>query len=80
MTILDGTYSAFLVPITIAFSADLNKWCWNTIVDMIAGKPDMRMESYINKHTEQVCLSAWVCCIQINLTVSLKHDIVRSSI
>jgi len=37
MTVLDGTYSAFLVPITIAFSADLNHWSWNTIVDMIAG-------------------------------------------
>jgi len=38
MTILDGTYSAFLVPISIAFSSDLNHWSWTTIVDVVAGK------------------------------------------
>ncbi|DBA70723.1 TPA: hypothetical protein ACH3X2_012094 [Trebouxia sp. C0005] len=37
MTILDGTYSAFLVPISIAFSSDLNHWSWTTIVDVVAG-------------------------------------------
>ena len=38
MTILDGTYSAFLVPISIAFSSDLNHWGWTTIIDTVAGK------------------------------------------
>ena len=38
MTVLDGTYSAFLVPINIAFSTDLNHWSWITIVDIVAGK------------------------------------------
>ena len=38
MTIVDGTYSAFLVPISIAFLTDLNHWTWTTIIDVIAGK------------------------------------------
>lgn len=37
MTVVDGTYSAFLVPISIAFSSDLNHWSWTTIVDVVAG-------------------------------------------
>ena len=39
ITLLDGTYSAFLVPISIAFSSDLNHWSWTTIVDIVAGNP-----------------------------------------
>lgn len=39
ISLLDGTYSAFLVPISIAFSSDLNHWSWSTIVDVIAGDP-----------------------------------------
>ena len=37
ISLLDGTYSAFLVPISIAFSSDLNHWSWTTIVDVVAG-------------------------------------------
>lgn len=43
MTILDGTYSAFLVPISIAFSSDLNHWGWTTIIDTVAGKLQPRL-------------------------------------
>lgn len=37
MLILDLTYTAFLVPIIIAFSNDLLVWQWLNIVDVIGG-------------------------------------------
>lgn len=36
-TIMDGTYSAFIVPISIAFEVNLSTWSWVTICDMVAG-------------------------------------------
>ena len=47
ITLLDGTYSAFLVPISIAFSSDLNHWSWTTIVDMVAGKSALLSKSHL---------------------------------
>eukprot|EP00891_Asterochloris_glomerata_P007207 jgi/Astpho2/7207/Aster-x0763 len=36
LTILDGTYSAYVVPISIAFEVNLSVWSWVTMLDMIA--------------------------------------------
>ncbi len=38
LTILDGTYSAYVVPISIAFEVNLSVWSWVTMLDMIASK------------------------------------------
>ncbi len=37
MLILDLSYTAFLVPIIIAFSNDLLQWQWLNIVDVVGG-------------------------------------------
>ena len=41
LTILDGTYSAFVVPISIAFEVNLSVWSWVTVLDMIASKLEL---------------------------------------
>ena len=41
LTVLDGTYSAFVVPISIAFEVNLSVWSWVTVLDMIASELKM---------------------------------------
>lgn len=69
ISLLDGTYSAFLVPISIAFSSDLNHWSWTTIVDVVAGdlSSSVPEESYIMQsawaEVSCLCKPLGMCCL-----------------